>query len=457
MAAVTGPSTKELRENRAKLATQMREMTDKMHAENRDFSAEEDANWKRINDDYEKLSRKIELIGRTEEVEKQQREVVGDAGVGREDRESKPGEQSPPLGESRGGSPSEEHRALALQAWCRVQSDLDIDERHEEACRAVGIKPHARDYRFSLMQNNDYRRLRSAYRDERALSAFVNTAGAYTVPQGFINQLEVALLLWNGVRSVADVLRTDQGNDLPWPTVNDTSNKGSILVESQAVSTSGPQPLFGQLILHAYKYTSGLVQVPTELLQDSAFDLSEYLASALGIRIGRIQADHFTTGDGAGKPNGVATAATVGVTTTSPTAIASDELYNLKHSVDPAYRPGAGWMMHDQILLAIKKLKDSYGRYLWQSSLAGGIPDTIDNDPLTINQSMANSVAANNLTLLYGNFKKYKVRDVAEIRMLRLVERYADQDMTGFVMFTRSDGNLIDAGTHPVKSMQQHS
>ena len=454
---ITGPSTKLLREARAKLATQMREMTDKMHAESRDFNAEEEANWTRINADYEKLSRKIELIGRTEEVERQQRELVGDLGVGREDRDGHPERQGLPTAENRGGPATEEQRALALQAWCRTQSDMDIGAEHEEACRAVGVKPHKRDYHVSLMRNQDYRNFRNVRHDQRALSAFVATSGGYTVPQGFVNTLEIALLQWNGVRDVADILRTDSGNDLPWPTVNDTGNKRSILVETQAVSTSGAQPLFRQLILHAYKYTSGLVQVPTELLQDSAFDLAEYLAGALGTRIGRIQADHDTTGTGAGQPNGVATAATVGVTSASATAIASDELYTLKHSVDPAYRTGAGFMMHDQVLLYIKKLKDSYGRYLWQSSLAGGRPDTIDGDPLTINQSMANAVSANNITLLYGNFKKIKIRDAAEVRMVRRVERYADQDMTGFVTCARHDCNLLDAATHPVKSLQQHS
>lgn len=450
------PSTKQLREERAKLGLQTREMLEKLDAEKRDFTAEENANWEKLHADYEALTRQIDRVEKVDRIDRERQELIGDTSIGRDDRSGEPGKPGDNT-EVRGQKASDEQRALALQAWCRVQSDLEIDESHEEACRAVGVDPQKREYKFSLMRKRDYRRFRSVYRDERALSAFVNTSGGYTVPQGFVNELEVAQLLWNGVRSVADVLRTESGNDLPWPTVNDTNNKGSILVESQAVSTTGAQPAFGQIVLHAYKYTSGLVQVPTELLQDSAFDLAEYLAEALGIRIGRIQADHFTFGTAAGQPNGVVNAATLGITTASPTAIAADEIYALKHSVDPAYRPGAGFMFHDQVLLYLKKLKDGNGRYLWQSSLAEGRPDTFDGDPITINQSMSNAVAATNLTMLYGNYKKYKVRDVAEIRMLRLVERYADQDMTGFVMFTRCDGNLIDAGTHPVKTLQQHA
>lgn len=434
-------STKSLREDRAKLAVQIRQMADKVNDEKRDFNAEEQTNWEKLNADYDGLTKRIDRTHRLEDIQAEQELPAGDRRVGRD-----------------GASldlPSEEQRQLALQAWCRAQYGLDLTDEHVEAARACHVKPESRDYRFGLLKSKDARKFRSIRDPEkRALSSFVNVSGGYTVPQGFVNNLEEALLAYANPRQYCDVLRTESGNDLPWPTVNDTTNKGSILVEAQNVSLN-EQMLFGQVVLHAYKYTSNLVQVPTELLQDSAFDLAEYLAEALGIRLGRIQADHFTFGTGSSQPNGFTSAAPVGVTTASATAIAADEIYNLKHSVDPAYRPGAVFTFHDQVLLYIKKLKDGNGRYLWQSSMADGVPDTLDGDKIFINQSMANAVAANNITMAYGQFKKYKIRDVAEVRMLRLIERYADQDLTGFVMFMRCDGNLVDAGTHPIKTMQQ--
>lgn len=447
------PSTKQMREERAKLATTIRELADKVNAENRDFTAEEKPNWEKVNADYDALTRNIERAQRAEAIEAEQTARAEQPDV-RENRDGRDTTAPTHRGGEIDGGPSQEHRALALQAWCRAQSDMELTEAHVEAARECGLNPNSRAYRANLLTSEAGRQFRQAPREKRALSAFVSVSGGYTVPQGFVNTLEEALLAYANVRQVADVLRTESGNDLPWPTVNDTSNKGAILVEAQNVSTN-VQPLFGQLVLHAYKYTSGLVQVPTELLQDSAFDLAAYLASALGTRIGRIQADHFTFGTGASQPNGFANAAAIGITAASSIAIAADEIYGLKHSVDPAYRPQASWMFHDQILLYIKKLKDGNGRYLWQSSLADGVPDTLDGQPITINQSMANAVATGNLTMAYGAFSKYKIRDVAEVRMLRLIERYADQDMTGFVMFTRSDGNLIDAGTHPIKTLKQ--
>jgi HK97 family phage major capsid protein len=149
-------------------------------------------------------------------------------------------------------------------------------------------------------------------RDPQAAQSTTTTAGGYLVPQGFYNTLTEAMLQFNGVRGAATILRTATGNDIPMPTVNETAVKGAILGENS--NTSEQAVTFGQTVLGAYKYTSKIVLVSLELLQDSAFDLNAWIANALGQRIGRITADHFTTGTGSGQPNGIVTAATLGKT-----------------------------------------------------------------------------------------------------------------------------------------------
>lgn len=456
-------TAKQLREKRAKLIADARAILDKADAEKRDPTAEERAAWgkimgdvdpegKRVEGEEERVKRQIDDLERQEKAEASLLVRKDRGGPGREDAR---GDDGADEGSRKKGGPTEEQRALALQAWCRAQTGLDLREEHEEACRATGTNPRNRELVCNLRTDN-YRAVRRDFNqyamESRALSATVQTAGGYTVPEGFVNNLEIALLQYGGIRSVADVMRTASGNDLPWPTVNDSSNKGAILAENATVT--GQDLTFGAVVFHAYKYTSKLVLVPVELLEDSAFQLGGTIGELCGTRIGRIQADHFTTGTGAGQPTGIITSATSGVTAAVATAITADDLYVLKHSVDPAYRQvGAGFMMHDQILLALKKLKDGVGRYLWQASLAGGSPDTLDGDRITINMSMDSTMSSGKKTVLYGMLSKYKIRDVAEIRLRRLVERYADADQEGFVMFQRGDGNLIDAGTHPVKYM----
>ena len=64
------------------------------------------------------------------------------------------------------------------------------------------------------------------------------------------------------------------------------------------------------------------------------------------------------------------------------------------------------------------------------------------------------SMAASAKSILFGDFKNYRVRRVAGVQVMRLVERYADFNQVGFVAFQRWDGNLVDAGTHPIKYLQ---
>jgi len=112
-------------------------------------------------------------------------------------------------------------------------------------------------------------------------------------------------------------------------------------------------------------------------------------------------------------------------------------------------------MLHDSVLLHLRMLKDGEGRYLWQTDMRSGAPDSLYGYPMTINQDMASSVAASAKTLLFGQLNRYKIRQVGSMRFRRLDERYADYDQVGFIAFLRQDGGLLDAGTHPVKHLLQ--
>jgi HK97 family phage major capsid protein len=446
---------KQLLERKGQLAAKIRAHREK-DVDGYTWTAEDEAEWKRLNDEYDALNARIERLQRAESIE-----TGGSAAepppvreqVGREGRSI---DESRPSGDP---TCTPAHRALALRAWCRSQYDIELTESERQACALAGINPRARELELDLRRENyaGIRRELAPYWTEQRAGLVVGTdaAGGYTVPEGFINNLEISLLQFGGVRQVADVIRTATGNDLPWPTVNDTGNTGELLAEQASIGST-VDPVFGRVVFNAFKYSSKLVQVSAELLQDSAFDLPSYLGAALGERIGRITNTHFTTGDGSSKPNGIVTASGLGVTAASATAIAPDELFDLIHSVDPAYRsmPGVGWMMKDSTLAAIRKLKDSQNRYLWEPSLQVGVPDQLLRYRVTVNQQM-DAIATGKKTVLFGAMMKYKIRDVAGVRLRRLVERYADVDQEGFVAFLRTDGDLLDAGTDPIKHLIQ--
>jgi HK97 family phage major capsid protein len=281
-------------------------------------------------------------------------------------------------------------------------------------------------------------------------------AGGYLVPPEFRNTLVEQMTFVAAMRQYAEVITTDTGANLPWPTVDDTAQEGAILGENTQVSEQ--DVTFGQNSLDAYMYTSKLVRVSLQLLNDNAFNLNTWLPGALGRRIGRVQNRHYTVGTGTGQPDGVVTSATVGVTTTGSFAstggVGYDNLIDLIDSIDPSYINGnTRFMLHQATRKVFRKLKDSQNRPLWEPSLQVGAPDTLLGYPVTLNNYMP-TPAVNAKAILFGDINAaYLIRDVSDVAVMRLTERYADFLQVGFLAFQRSDGTLQNASAAKVLQM----
>lgn len=467
------PTVKELREQAAPVSDKILQLRDKAHSKD-GWTEDDRAAFKKANDDYNALARQIdEMVALEESAAKieERRKGSNERNLpGRGDTEHRPDQNEP----------SERDADNALTAWCRYQYDLDLTDEQEQAVKRTGLKPHKRQLVFRLDDTEtvnetqaavrgvhhsrmkgalvDYRanrRDRLADAQRRNMSSFLGSAGGYLrMPERFVTQLEINMLAYGGMRQVAEQIRTDTGERMSWPSADDTSNTGEQLGENTSIGSS-VEPSISKTYWDAYTFSSKAVLVPYNLIQDSMFNLSMLLGRLLGERIGRITNTKYTTGSGAATAKGIVTASTLGYTAASATAIAADEILRLEHSVDPAYRSDAGFMMHDSITLALRLLKDGNGRYLWTNGLAEGRADRLSGYPVTINQDMASSIATGNKTMLFGQLSKYKIRTVQEARMYRLEERYRDTDNDGFILLVREDGNLLDAGSHPVKYLQQ--
>jgi HK97 family phage major capsid protein len=278
----------------------------------------------------------------------------------------------------------------------------------------------------------------------RAIST-TGTAGGYMIPQDFYNDMVRVMKAFGAVRRVARVITTDSGASMPYPVVDDTANVGAILAENTQVTEQ--DVAWTQKTLSAYMYTSKLVRSSLQLIQDSAFDVEGELRDMLGERVGRITNQHFTTGTGSAQPQGLTVGGTSGVTAASATAVTSDELISLAHSVDPAYRQSgrARWMMSDTALAAIRKLKDTTNQYIWQPGMQAGVPDTLFGYPIEINPDMP-AMTTGLKPIAFGDFNEgYLIREVRGFQVLRLDERYADYLQVGFLGFSRLDGQVRNA------------
>ena len=283
------------------------------------------------------------------------------------------------------------------------------------------------------------------------MSVGTASQGGYTVPTEVATSVADALKAYGGMRSVAEVFRTASGNDINFPTSDGTSETGELIGEN--TTATGADPSFGVVTLKTYKFSSKVVAVPFELLQDTSIDMEGFIRSRLATRLGRVTNTYFTTGTGTAQPNGIVTAAGSGkVGTTGQTAtVIFEDLVDLVHSVDPAYRAlgNCRFMMNDASLKVIRKLKDSQGRPIFlpgYDGLAGPMPDTLLGYPITINQDVA-TMAANAKSILFGDFSYYKIRDAMDMQMFRFDDSaYIKLGQIGFLAWMRSGGNFVDVG-----------
>ena len=287
-------------------------------------------------------------------------------------------------------------------------------------------------------------------------------SGGYTIPQGFQAELEKAMLAYGGIQQVARIWRTASGNTVDWPKVNDTANRAYLLSEAGNAETSAVKITDDTQAFEAYKLTSGMLRLSSEIVEDSAFNMIDEVGGFLAERMGRGINYYGTVGTGSSQPKGVVVAAAHGNNTADDAALASLDFLNLEHEVDPAYRVGATWMFHDQVLKAIKKISVASTTVypLWLPDFRSGEPGTILGYPYVINQDMFawvdGSTTANDSQkiALFGNFKKFIVRYVNSMRLVQLKERFGDTDEIALCAFWRIDSDLLEAGTHPVKYMR---
>jgi HK97 family phage major capsid protein len=275
---------------------------------------------------------------------------------------------------------------------------------------------------------------------KNALQIGTDTEGGYLVPDEFERTLIEALDEENIFRKLANVISTSSG-DRKIPVV---ASKGtaSWIDEEGAIPESDDS--FGQVSIGAYKLGT-MIKVSEELLNDSVFNLENYIAREFARRIGNKEEDAFFTGDGSGKPTGILAAtggAQIGVTAASATAITVDEILDLFYSLKSPYRNKAVFVMNDATIKAIRKLKDGQGQYIWQPSLQAGTPDTILNRPV-YTSSYVPTIAASAKSIIFGDFGYYWVADRQGRVFKRLNELYAATGQVGFVATQRVDGKLI--------------
>lgn len=378
----------EMREKRAKLWNSMESFLDTRRNEMGVLSAEDDATYASMEEDLDSMTNEIRRMERRDAREAEMNKPVNTPII-----------TKPDMG---GMKPAKTGRAS--------------DEYKEDFNMHLRGKP--------LMHN--------------VLSTTPGEDGGYLVPEDFERQILIELEEENVIRKLAKVITTQHERKIP---VAVGHSVAQWTLENAPYTESNPT--FGIKQIDAYKLTD-LCRVSNELLQDAAFDIEEYIRKEFARAFGIAEEEAFCTGDGDNKPTGIFTAngGEVGITAASSTAISADELISLVYALKSPYRRNAKFLMHDQTISLIRKLKDGNGAYLWQPSVQAGEPDRLLGYDIYTSPYVP-TVQAGALAVAFGDFKNYWIGDRQGRTVQRLNELYATNGQVGYISAERVDGKMM--------------
>lgn len=266
----------------------------------------------------------------------------------------------------------------------------------------------------------------------------VDADGGYLVPEEWDSRLIDVLNEENIMRGLATQITTSGEHK-----INIAGAKPTAAWIEEGGALQFTDAKFGQKILDAHKLHVA-VKVTEELLYDSMFDLASYITTQFGIAIANAEEDAFLNGDGQGKPTGIFDATNGGTVakTLTGTKLGTDDVLDLVYALKRPYRKKASFIMNDQTLAALRKLKDNNGSYIWQPSYQAGEPDRLLGYSVHTS-AFAPELAAGKPVMAFGDFSYYNIGDRGTRSMQELRELFAGNGMIGYVAKERVDGLLV--------------
>jgi HK97 family phage major capsid protein len=266
--------------------------------------------------------------------------------------------------------------------------------------------------------------------ESKSLSVGSNPDGGYVVPYELESEITRRLAVISPIRAIASV-REISANVYKKPFMIAELAVGWVGETAARPQTGSPtldQLSFPAMELYAMPAATQM------LLEDSAVNIDEWIASEVELTFAEQEGTAFVTGDGVNKPKGflaytaVANASwTWGNLGYIPTGVSaafaatnpSDILVDLIYAVKAGYRQNGMFVMNRKTQNAIRKFKDSAGNYLWQPPATANGHATMMTFPIIEAEDMPD-IAASSLSVAFGDFRRgYLVVDRRGVSILR--------------------------------------
>ena len=263
------------------------------------------------------------------------------------------------------------------------------------------------------------------------------------VPTSFYQEIVKVARLVNPLLDYATVINTASGENLQIPS---QATFSTATIVGQGVSIGTSEPTFNSFTtLSAYKF-SALAQLSRELVLDAGVDIVGFLADQFGNAFGNAIGNKLVNGTGTVEPTGFLPVAGTGVTGSTGVAGAftADNIVDLVYSLDGALRskPSFALLANSVSIAAMRKLKDNYGRYLFDIGLGQDKRDLVLGVPVIETPAMPNpAVGANSVAV--GDLKSLYIRNASGLQVDRSDDFAFGNDLATWRATWRIDGALV--------------
>lgn len=261
-----------------------------------------------------------------------------------------------------------------------------------------------------------------------------STTGTFVLPVSADNKYEAEINKVSVFRKLASVF-TRYNGAVDIITAN-SDDIAEFVPESESIDIRDVVDDFDTVRVTATKLAT-LLRLPSEFVADAAFNLEGYLTKRLARNFARAEDKGFITGTGTDEPVGILDDTAGAETAATVETITYDDVISLYFSVKAEYRTNAVWLMNDKTALALRKLKDSAGYYLWNNA-----DNTILGKPVMISEYMPDAEEGTK-PIAFGDFSYYWIVKRTPVSVKMLQELFALRHQTGYLAFEFIDGKLI--------------
>jgi len=298
--------------------------------------------------------------------------------------------------------------------------------RHILATSAETEAPHQKAFNTYLRSGDDDG-LRGLELEGKALSTAVAGDGGYLVDPQTAETIKSTLSSTASIRAIANVVSVEA---VSFDVLIDYTDVGHGWATETGSIAESATPVIDRISIPLHEL-SALPKASQRLLDDSAFDVENWLAGRIADKFARAEAAAFVSGDGIDKPTGFLTHTTVDNASWAwgnlgyiPTGVAGDfagpdEIVDLVYALGAQYRANGNFVMNSKTAGTVRKMKDVDGRFLWSDGLAAGEPARLLGYPVLIAEDMPD-IATDAMAIAFGDFTAgYTVAERPDLRVLR--------------------------------------